>query len=245
LMKVSDLGIGMDQYDRRARLMPALLVLLPATLSVVALAPDALVGWSGGVALVVQAGGSFLLAQIVGDIGKRKELALFDSFGGRPTERMLCHEHATNRIVLAERHRKLAKLFPKLKIPTADSEKKDGPAALEVYAACVDKMRAQARAEKEKFPHVHRENVHYGFRRNLWGLKPYGIAVTLVSLVVVSADMVGQLMAHEQIHLAVPAVAGFDLLLLVAWIFVVTREWVKRAAVLYAERLLEALDVLA
>ena len=78
----------------------------------------------------------------------------------------------------------------------------------------------------------------------MWGLKPYGIAVTLVSFVVVSADMVGQLMAHEQIPLAVPAVAGVDLLLLVAWIFAVTRDWVKRAAVLYAERLLEALDVL-
>ena len=244
-MKLSDLDIGMDQYDRRGRLIPALLVLLPATLAVVALAPDAIVGWSGGVALVVQAGASFLLAQIVGDIGKRKEPALFDSFGGRPTERMLCHEHASNRILLAERHRKLAKLFPKLKNPTADSEKKDRRAAREVYAACVDKMRAQARADKEKFPHVHRENVHYGFRRNLWGLKPYGTAVTLVSLVVVSADVVGQLTAHEQIHLAVPAIAGVDLLLLGAWIFVVTPDWVERAAVLYAESLLEALDVLA
>lgn len=244
-MKVSDLGIGMDQYDRRARLMPALLVLLPATLAVVALAPDAIVGWSGGVALIVQAGGSFLLAQIVGDIGKRKEPALFDSFGGRPTERMLCHEHASNRILLAERHRKLAKLFPKLKIPTADSEKKDRPAALEVYAACVEKLRSQARADKEKFPDVHRENIHYGFRRNLFGLKPFAIPVVLVSLGVVSAETVGQLMAHERIHLAVPAVWSVDLFLLVAWIFVVTRDWVKRAAVLYAERLLEALDVLA
>ena len=79
----------------------------------------------------------------------------------------------------------------------------------------------------------------------MWALKPYGIAVTLVSSVVVSAEMVGQLTAHEQIHLAVPAIAGVDLLLFVAWILVVTRDWVERAAVLYAERLLEALDVLA
>jgi hypothetical protein len=177
--------------------------------------------------------------------GKRKEQALFDSFGGRPTERMLCHEHASNKILVAERHRQLAKLFPKVKIPTADSEKKDRRAALEVYAACVYKMRAQARANKEKFPHVHRENVHYGFRRNLWGLKPYAVAITLVSLIVVSADMVGQLMAHQQIHLAVPAIAGVDLLLLVTWILVVNRDWMRRGAILYAERLLEALDVLA
>src|SRR5687767_14473539 len=123
-MALNDLGIGMDQYDRNARLKPALLVILPAALAVVALAPDAVLGWSGGIALIFQLGGSFLLAQIVGDIGKKKEPKLFKSFGGRPTELLLSHEHAPNNVVLAERHRKLAKLFPKLKIPTADAEQK-------------------------------------------------------------------------------------------------------------------------
>jgi len=110
-VKLGDLGIGMDQYDRRARLMPALLVILPATLAVVALAPDAVLGWGGGIALIVQAGGSFLLAQFVGDIGKRKEPKLFEFFGGRPTERLLSHQHAPNRVILADRHKRLRKLF--------------------------------------------------------------------------------------------------------------------------------------
>ena len=243
-MKLSDLDIGMDQYDRRARLTPALLVLLPGALTVVALAPHAALGWSGGIALVVQAGGSFLLAQLVGDIGKRKEPTLFESFGGRPTERMLCHEHATNRILLAERHRRLATLFPKVKIPTPAAEKNDKQAALEIYTACVDKIRAQARANRERFPHVHRENIHYGFRRNLWGLKPYGIIVTLVALVVVTAEIAGLLMVREQIRTTMPVIAGIEVLVLIVWTFVVTRDWVRRAAVLYAERLLEALDTI-
>src|SRR3989442_12040666 len=115
-MALADLGIGMDQYDRNARLKPALMVVLPTALAVVALAPDAVLGWSGGIALIVQAGGSFLLAQIVGDIGKKKEPQLFEYFGGRPTELLLSHEHAPNKVGVAERHRKLAKLFPKLKI---------------------------------------------------------------------------------------------------------------------------------
>jgi hypothetical protein len=51
-------------------------------------------------------------------------------------------------------------------------------------------------------------------------------------------------MAHEQVPLAQPIVAGSDVLMLLSWVFVVTRDWVKRAAILYAERLLEALDVL-
>jgi hypothetical protein len=244
-MKPSDFGIGMDQYDRRARLMPALLVILPAALAVVALAPDAVVGWSGGVALIVQAGGSFLLAQAVGDTGKREELKLFEYFGGRPTERMLCHEHATNEVLLAERHRKLAKLFPKIKIPTAAAEKNDPKAALDVYTACMDKVRGIVRIDKAKHVDVQRENIQYGFRRNLWAIRPWGISVTLIAGVVLATEIAGHVMAHEPVPLAQPVIIAVDVLLLLAWILVVTRDWVKRAALLYAERLLEAIDTLA
>lgn len=242
-MKLGNLGIGMDQYDRRARLMPALLVILPATLAVVALAPDAVLGWGGGIALIVQAGGSFLLAQFVGDIGKRKEPKLFESFGGRPTERLLSHQHAPNKVILADRHKKLGKLFPKIKIPTAADELRDPEGALEIYTACCDKLRGLVRAQKEKFADVHRENIHYGFRRNLWALKPAGIAVTLVALVSVGPEIYGSVSAHQSISLVQPVVAAIDGLLLFSWILI-TKSWVKRAAVLYSERFMEALDAL-
>ncbi len=243
-MKLGDLGIGMDQYDRRARLMPGLLVLLPAALAIVGLAPDAILGWSGGLALVVQFGGSFLLAQIVGDIGKRKEPGLFESFGGRPTERMLCYQHAPNKVLLGERHRKLAKLFPKIKIPTPAAESADPAAALRVYAACVDKLRGLVRTDKERFPHVHRENINYGFRRNLWGLKPWGVAVSTGAVIALGAEVIGRVSSHEQMHLAQPTVFIANVLLLLIWCRAVGREMVGRGATLYAERLLEALDVL-
>lgn len=243
-MKLGNLGIGMDQYDRRARLMPALLVILPAALAVVALAPDAVLGWGGGIALILQAGGSFLLAQFVGDIGKRKEPKLFESFGGRPTERLLSHQHAPNKVILADRHKKLGKLFPKIKIPTAADELRDPEGALEIYTACCDKLRGLVRAQKEKFADVHRENIHYGFRRNLWALKPAGIAVTLVALVSVGPEIYGSVSAHQSISLVQPVVAAIDGLLLFSWILI-TKSWVKRAAVLYSERFMEALDALA
>ena len=103
------------------------------------------------------------------------------------------------------------------------------------------------RTEREKFPHVHRENINYGFRRNLWGLKPWGIAPRFcVAVTAVGADVIGRVMSHEQVHLAFqPIVLVADvLLLLISWIFAVTREMVKRGAALYADWLLEALDVL-
>jgi hypothetical protein len=243
-VKLGNLGIGMDQYDRRARLMPALLVILPAALAVVALAPEAVLGWGGGIALIVQAGGSFLLAQFVGDIGKRKEPKLFASFGGRPTERLLSHQHAPNKVILADRHKRLGKLFPKIKIPTAADEQRDPEGALEIYTACCDKLRGLVRAQKEKFADVHRENIHYGFRRNLWALKPAGIAVTLVALVSVGPEIYGSVSAHQSISLVQPVVAAIEGLLLFSWIFLITKSWVKRAAVLYSERFMEALDAL-
>lgn len=242
-MALSDLGVGMDQYDRNARLKPALLVVLPAALATVALVPEAGLGWSGGIALIVQAGGSFLLAQIVGDVGKKKEQKLFQYFGGRPTELLLHRAYAPNKVLLAERHRKLATLFPKIRLPTANQEEKDPHAAFDIYAACVDKLRGMVRANKEKFPHVHRENIHYGFRRNLWALKPYGIGVTIVAAVIVCTEMLGSVMSHRQIHLVQPVIVSIDLLLIVVWVLTVTRDWVKRAAMLYAERLLEVLDL--
>jgi hypothetical protein len=244
-MKPSDVGIGMDQYDRRARLLPALLVILPAALAAVALAPDAIMGWGGGVALIVQAGGSFLLAQSVGDTGKRKETKLFEYFGRRPTERMLCHEHATNPVLLAERHRKLAKLFPKIKIPTAADEKKDPKGALDVYTACMDKVRGIVRTDKTKHVDVQRENIQYGFRRNLWAIKSWGISVTLIASVLLATETVGHIIAHEPVPLAQPVIIAVDVVLVLAWTLVVTRDWVKRAALLYAERLLETIDTLA
>jgi hypothetical protein len=43
---------------------------------------------------------------------------------------------------------------------------------------------------------------------------------------------------------SIHVIAGIDALLLVCGAFFITRPWVKRAAVLYAERLMEALDLL-
>jgi hypothetical protein len=134
--------IGMDKYDFNARLRPALLLFLPATLTIIALAPDAFLGWSVALAAVVQAGGSFLLAQTIGDIGKKKERALFKRVGGRPTERLLSHKCAPNKVTLGQRHNKLKKLVTGVTIPSAAAEEKDPAGAFQVYEACTEKLRA-------------------------------------------------------------------------------------------------------
>jgi len=231
--------VGMDDYDRHARLKPALVAYLPVTLTVLALAPDAIAGWSGALALAIQAGGSYLLAQVIGDIGKKKEQELFREFGGRPTDRLLSHKTAPNKTILAMRHAKLAGLLDR-KLPTAAAEEKNPAAAAEVYAACVEFLRGKCRGNAAVF----RENKGYGFRRNLWGIKKAGIIASIVGVVVVAAELYGIAWAHQPINSAVWFIGGLNLLMLALWIFFITPSWVMRAARLYADCLMEALDAM-
>jgi hypothetical protein len=54
--------------------------------------------------------------------------------------------------------------------------------------------------------------------------------------------MTGPVISHEKVHLAQPVIVGINAVLLLVWILVVTRAWVKRGSLLNAERLLEALE---
>jgi hypothetical protein len=228
---------GMDAYDRHARLKPALVAFLPVSLTVLALAPDAIAGWSGALALAVQAGGSYSLAQVIGDLGKKKEAELFRRFGGRPTERLLSHDTAPNKTMLAMRHAKLAALMDR-KLPTAASERRNPSAAADVYAACVDFLRGRCRENATIF----RENKSYGFRRNLWAVKKAGIVTSVACVAVITAELYGLATAHQRINSVLWFVGCLNLLTLAFWICFITPAWVMRGAQLYADRLMEALD---
>ena len=116
---------GLDEYALNARLRPALLTALPAAWTVTVWSPGSALGWGGLWGLFVGAGGMWLLSQMARDRGKLKEKKLFDGVGGRPTERLLSHAFAPNKITLARQHAKLADLLPTVKIPEADDESRD------------------------------------------------------------------------------------------------------------------------
>jgi hypothetical protein len=237
------LTLALDSYDRTARLKPALTLFLPVTLTIIALAPGDVLGWSAALAAIVQAGGSFVLAQFIGDVGKRKEPQLFSQFGGRPTDQLLSHRHAPNRVTLALRHEKLRRLFPSIVLPTREGEERDPKAALEVYSACVEQLRNRTR-DKQRFGGVFRELVHYGFRRNLWGLRAAGASLAIIASVILCVALYGFTSTHQNVGLIVPIIAVINLAMTCLWLFVITPSWVMRAARLYADRLVEALDTM-
>ena len=233
----------MDAYVRRARLHPALIVALPGALAVLAWFPDASV--TGGMlwSLVAWCGGTTLIAQVARDAGKGKEPGLYALWDGKPTTQLLRHSNSANRILLGRRHDKLRTLLPEIHIPTAGEELADPARADETYEACVQFLRDNTRP-RDQFPLVFESNCEYGFRRNLWGMKPVGVALAVGSAIAIAARIyteAGSSIEPEPIRVVS---MGVVIVLVAGWLFWFTPAWVKTTADAYAERLLGALEKL-
>jgi hypothetical protein len=93
----------------------------------------------------------------------------------------------------------------------------------------------------EEFPLVLKENIAYGFRRNLWGRKPYGIAVAALVLGVSATLLIVAALGHEvNAWEAAASAAAFAAAALIVWITTITPEWVHEGGEAYATRLLES-----
>jgi len=239
-----ELGRFLDVYTVKARLLPVLLVTLPIGLVTMILSPNTSLAWKTVWGLIGWSGGGFLLAQLGRDAGLKKESQLFKSWGGKPTTKMLRHRDFNNSVILARRHKKLKALIKDVKLPTSEEEARDPNAADETYEACATFLREKTRDRKE-FALVFEENCSYGFRRNLWGMKPIGFIVSLLCLgvIIVSPIFEPSILNDGRIGLVVLA-GGANLFLMVLWVFVFRPSWVKVAANAYAERLLEACEQL-
>jgi TIR domain-containing protein len=214
-----------DPYRRRARIAPALLAALPAVL-LAGLAMPAAGSLLAEVAAVLLTGGLPMLADQLGrQRGKRIEPHLFESWGGKPTTQLLRWRGPTSR---AAQDRQRACLLPWCgALPSKEAERADPIGSDEDYDAAVRVLRASQRGSKRL---VFVENCNYGFRRNMLGLRPYGLGIALAALACAVAF--------------VPRPAFFvasavDAALACVWLWVVTPSWVAEAAWAYAERLLE------
>jgi len=240
MSKLSDL---FDEYSFKARLIPAFLVLLPIAIAAWAWLQDFSPSWKLLGEIIVYCGGTFLLAQLGRDLGRRKEKDLFSAWGGKPTTRILRHRQSTlDGITLNRYHQKLGGMlsieFPSKELEVADKKKAD-----ELYEAAVRVLLERTR-DKGQFPLVFKENVNYGFRRNLWGMKPAAIAICSLSLLAGFAPVV--LAASGGMPIPPTGIISTvcNAVLLTWWIVRITPGWVRLPAEAYALRLLASSEQL-
>lgn len=242
--EMSPLNLITEAYDRQARLYPSLLLIGPVVVSLIALFSAKLTAIQALGSFLVGCGGAFLLTQLARDAGKKGEKALFVEWGGMPSVAIFRHRDTRLGAITKTRyHKKLAALVKEAKAPSVEQEQANPAAADEVYSAWSNFLRTNTRDTK-KFALLFKENVSYGYRRNVWGLRRIGITVSLISL----AACAGQLYrirgsTNDQGQALMGAIA-FAAVCLLLWVVRFTSHWVRVPADAYAERLAETVEVL-
>lgn len=228
-----------DSYTLRARVAPVFIVLIPLVLGTYVWFPDAFSLHLGAATIIFSLGISALLAQLGRDFGKRKEKMLFDIWDGPPTTRFLRHRNKEFNTIQRERcHKKLRMLMSDNSVPSAEEEASNPELADTVYEACTRFLISKTR-DKGKFPLLFKENVSYGFCRNLWAMRPLGISSSALGVALALGHLLRSWQNLGYVTGSEVTAVGVNVMLLVLWLLWFTSDLVRLRADAYAERLLE------
>jgi hypothetical protein len=129
-------------------------------------------------------------------------------------------------------------------MPSAQAEKDDPDTADNRYRGAVEWLLEATRGEK-RFPLVRAENISYGFRRNLLGMKTPAIALIICCLIADICLTVRSFHGDGKLFEGGCALAGIIFISGLIWLFVIRMDFVEDAGRSYALRLLAQCDVLA
>jgi hypothetical protein len=230
-----------DSYTLRARAWPLLLVASPLFALAIAAAHLELGPAIGSAALGTAV--VFLGSQFARDAGKKLEPELWGFWGGAPTLRRLTFDGSTSESQVHRTHQAVGRATNQ-QLPTEEMEAQDPAAAKEAYEHAIFRLRELTR-DRTRFGLLFKENVNYGFRRSLLGLKPLGVIVAGATLmagmvIVIFADGATSARATSA---GVPG--AWSLLALLVYWRLINRGWVRIVAEAYADRLLGCAEVIA
>lgn len=227
-----------DDYDLKARAAPAFVSIFPTVLSFYLLVPQFRSVLRGITLLCASLFVSLLFAYVARRVGSAKENALFKQWVGRPTTIMLRHRDSTIDPLTKARYHAFLSGRTGLAFPSASQEQADPTSADLAYESAGRWLREYTR-DRHLFPRVRLDNIGYGFSRNLWGLKPWAFALTLVTLVI---DGAYELADHRSSG-GLPIVAvGVAVVWALVWLVAITPSFVQTAAFAYARALLSVCE---
>lgn len=232
-----DLSKFTDAYERKARLYPALICLFPMILSTAISFPAVFSTLSSFVALAITIGLAHFLTHLSRDRGKALEQRLFREWGGMPSVSMFRYRDVSISLPAKLKYHEVLSKISGIHAPTEFLEAEDPTKADEVYLSWSDYLRGKTRNSK-KYPLVFKENVNYGFRRNLFGIKPQCILSGAFGfLILFTPALLGNGLNQSMV-----TVAAILLVYSYVLIFVIKGSWVKVVAEAYGKHLIEAIN---
>lgn len=238
-----------NPYERKARLYPAFLALVPIISFVIGLHGIELKVETLAIGLSATFGVLYLMMSIARELGKRLERSLFEEWGGKPTTQILRHRDKTIDSITKYRYHVFLSKHLSVSFPSKETEESDPIAADEIYQSAVKWLLDKTR-DKKTFDLLFQENIAFGFYRNCLGLKPFAelIAFIILFLPLISHGVVTITSIESNVISSISKGAwvssGASLLMLIIWMFFLTKKTAKSAAFRYAEKLLQACDVL-
>lgn len=239
-------GFISDQYEREARLVPALFITLPLIVFCGLLTPSLQNEYAWIIAVVSSCGGLAIVRAIVRDRGKRIESGLWREWGGMPSMARLRHRDP---VFGAEEtvsfHKKAVANIDGLIAPTAEEEAPDPDSADSKYEQMSRWILANSRSDKD-YALLLKHNIAYGYRRNIYGSK-------MVALVLNGAVMIAAIfwIGYElKLPTNAPDVSNLNWRHFAALVIpaihtviigaIATKTWVRKAADAYAQQLIGA-----
>ena len=238
-----------DPYERKARAIPGLLVALPLLVPLLCVYGAKHPVRTGVIGLLGGCGAISALASVARGRGKKLEESLVKKWGGMPTTIALRHRDKFLDSVSTQRYHTAITAKLGIAMPTAEEESADQDKADDTYIGATKRLRELTRSNKQL---LLKENIAYGFHRNMLAMKPVGILSCLLGIVygLLIAKVLQVIPPHFYPgHLADPGLAAgltllISLALLAAWVLYFDQDALKRMGFVYAERLFECLPSL-
>lgn len=235
-----------DPYDKRARVFPGLLVALPILVPILWIFGPENPYLTALLALGASCGVLYWLANIARNRGKAIEERLVTKWGGMPTTLLLRHRDSFLDSISTTRYHGQIKDKLGIALPDAASELADAAKADDLYRGATKLLIEKSRGKGHAL--LLKENIAYGFQRNMLGMKPFGILTCICGIA--SGLILAKVVQFKPWHiewekLVEPNASGgmtliVSLVLLVAWL-TLTEATVRRVGNVYAERLFESL----
>lgn len=220
-----------DAYSLRARVVPALLVVLPG------LALIAASGFSADPSQILGSTAVFGLGLVAAgftrDRGKKLQESLWEDWGGDLLVQALRWRQGPRQEV--ERRHEVVAVCLGSSLPTVDAEAADNAAADRSYQQATEALRVRFR-EDDRLRILADANAEYGMRRNCLGLRGLGMFFAAASMLVSLGLWLASTGPNPGAYLIAAAIS---VLFLLFWLFYVTPEWVKKAADRYQTHFFE------
>lgn len=232
-----------DEYSLNTRIRPALLSLLPPTLTVYIAFPALYELAVGLLSLVLVFGLLTAMASYVRYRGRKLEQYLYKTWGSKPTTYILRQDNDVIDGVTKKRYYNYFESnIDGWHAPSPEMEATAAETADSYYESATRWLLEKAR-DKKKYSMIFNENMGYGFRRNCLGIRWHGFLLALLSISFLSLTEI----KPEFIRIQADAVfiytaITFSTIMAFWWLISVNQAWVKDSAESYAIRLLAACE---